>query len=303
MASDLSTITTFRNGSLTVLRGLLCNSVVSPSTKRAYAKAFDEFVAIACGRPISRAVLFEYRASMVGEGLSAATINQRLCAIRKLVHEGRENGLLDSVEAVRITSVPGVPQQGIRLGHWLTPEEAQHLLAVPDRTHLIGKRDFAILSVLVYCALRREEFAGIDLRLIQKREDRWVIADLIGKRGRVRTVPVPFAAKQAIDDWTAAAAITSGPVFRRMRKGGAITGVAVSAWAVWDVVVKAAALAGIESLSPHDLRRTCAKLCRETGGELEQIQSLLGHEDLSTTAKYLNSIQKIRNAVNDRIAL
>jgi integrase len=88
-----------------------------------------------------------------------------------------------------------------------------------------------------------------------------------------------------------------------MRKGGAVTEFALSAWAIWDVVVTAAKAAGIDHLGPHDLRRTCAKLRRNAGGELEQVQALLGHEDLSTTARYLNSTQQIQNAVNDRIAL
>jgi integrase len=141
------------------------------------------------------------------------------------------------------------------------------------------------------------------MRLIQLREGRWVIADLIGKRGRVRTVPIPAAAKDALDEWTSAVGITSGPIWRAMRKGGAITGLGLSAWAIWDVVVTAAKAAGISHLGPHDLRRTCAKLCRKAGGELEQVQALLGHEDLSTTAHYLNSTQQIQHAVNDRIAL
>lgn len=144
------------------LRQMLCNSVVSPHTRRAYAKAFDDIFTLAAGRAISRPLFYEYRVSMIEEGLSAATINQRLCAIRKLVNEARENDLIDPAEAVRITSVPGVPQGGIRLGHWLSEVESKRLLAVPNRTRLIGKRNFAILSVLVHCALRREELAAID---------------------------------------------------------------------------------------------------------------------------------------------
>jgi integrase len=282
---------------------MLSNSVVSRHTKRAYLTAFDDLIELAAGRPISRMMLMEYRASLIAEGLSAATINQRLCGVRKLVNEARENGLIDPAEAVRLTSVPGVPQNGVRLGTWLTKEETQRLLATVDRTELIGKRNFAILSVLCHCALRREENAKLETSRIQQREGRWVVADLIGKRGRVRTVPIPAAAKDALDEWTSASGITSGPIWRGMRRGGAVTGLGLSAWSVWDVVVTAAKAAGIDHLGPHDLRRTCAKLCRKAGGELEQIQALLGHEDLSTTARYLNSTQQIQHAVNDRIAL
>jgi integrase len=281
---------------LTALRKMLSNSLVSRHTERAYLGAFNDLCELAAGRPISRLILMEYRASMVADGLSAATINQRLCAIRKLVNEARDSGLIDPAEAVRLTSVPGVPQSGVRLGRWLTKEETQLILATVDRTELIGKRNFAILSVLCHCALRREEQAKLDTSLIQRREGRWVIADLIGKRGRVRTVPIPQAAKDALDEWTRAAEITSGPIFRRMRKGGAVTGIALSAWTIWEVVVTAAKAAGIDHLGPHDLRRTCAKLCRKAGGELEQIQALLGHEDLSTTSRYLNSTQQIQHA-------
>ena len=60
-------------------------------------------------------------------------------------------------------------------------------------------------------------------------------------------------------------------------------------------------IVGIERLTPHDLRRTCAKLCRKSGGDLEQIQFLLGHSSIQTTEKYLGCEQDIVNAVNDRI--
>ena len=288
---------------MTALRKMLSDSVVSRHTQRAYLTAFDDLLRVAEGQPISRRILTEYRASMLKAGLSAATVNQRLCAIRKLVNEARENGIIDPAEAVRITSVSGVPQSGVRLGHWLDSEESKRLLEVPDRTRLIGKRDFAVLSVLVYCALRREELATVDISRLQTREGRWAFVDIVGKRGRRRTIPVPLAAKFAIDEWTTAAGISSGFLFRRMRKGEILTTSPMSAWSVWDVVVGSAKEAGIPDLAPHDLRRTCAKLCRQEGGELEQIQALLGHEDLSTTAAYLNSTQDIRNAVNDRIAL
>jgi integrase len=287
------------------LRTLLCDAVVSPHSRRAYAKALDDFLALSAAnqQPICRASLMAYRTHMIAQGLSASTINQRLCAMRKLVSEARDNGLLDAIEAERILTVPGVPEEGIRLGTWLTADETRRLLAVPDRSRLIGKRGYAILSVLVHCALRREELARLEISRIQQREGRWVIADLVGKRKRVRTVPLPAPAKLAIDEWMSAARINSGPLFRCLRKGGVVTEAPLSAWSIWDVVVRAAAAAGIERIGPHDLRRTCAKLCRRNGGKLEQIQYLMGHATLLTTEKYLGGQQHIGNAPNDHLNL
>jgi len=284
---------------------MLSNSLVSAHTRRAYIAAFNEFFELVTetGRPVCRALLMEYRAQLIDQGLSASTTNVRLSAIRKLVSEARDNNVLDPVEAARILTVPGVPLRGVRLGNWLTPEEARRLLAVPDRGTLIGRRAFAILSVLVYCALRREELARLETRHMQRREGRWVIADLIGKRGRVRTVPIPDAAKAALDDWLGAAGIESGFLFRQMFKGGRIRKAAISSWNVWNTVVTAAKAAEINHLGPHDLRRSCAKFCRKAGGDIEQVQELLGHEDISTTVLYLGTKQEIRQAVNDRIAL
>jgi integrase len=293
-----------RNSSIS-LRSLLCNSIVSGHTKRAYIKAFDDFLVLAelnnC--PVSRALFMEYRTIMIDQGLSSSTINVRLSGIRKLIREARDAELLDPAKAELITSVAGVPQHGMRLGNWLTEPQTKELLAVPDRTRLKGKRDFAILSTLAHSALRRAELAGLDTKKLQLREGRWVIVDLIGKRGRVRTVPLPISAKDAIDSWTGAAGITSGPVFRRLSKGGRVLAGRLSGWAIWDVVTTSAQAIGVENFGAHDMRRTCARLCRQKGGELEQIQFLLGHESIQTTEGYLGSRQEIAVAVNDGLCL
>lgn len=55
----------------------------------------------------------------------------------------------------------------------------------------------------------------------------------------------------------------------------------------WDVVRNAATAAGINTLAPHDLRRTCVRLCHLAGGELDQIQFLLVHVSIQTTERYL----------------
>ena len=115
----------------------------------------------------------------------------------------------------------------------------------------------------------------------QVREDHCVIADLVGKGKHIRTVPVPLWAKRAVDEWTGAAAITGGMIFRRSRLDK-IWRDGISPKAIWHVVKAAAKRADIKNLAPHDLRRTCARLCHLAGGELEQIQFLLGHASVQT---------------------
>jgi len=135
------------------------------------------------------------------------------------------------------------------------------------------------------------------------REGRWVLADLLGKGRRVRTVAVPLWVKQGINAWQTAAGIDEGRLLRSIRKGGKRVGEALSDWAVWDVVQKFAHEIGIERFGAHDLRRTCAKLCRKAGGDLEQIKFLLGHSSIQTTERYLGSEQEIVVAVNDNLGL
>ena len=73
---------------------------------------------------------------------------------------------------------------------------------------------------------------------------------------------------------------------------------------IWPVVFHYARATSLGKLAPHDLRRTCAKLCRrKSGGELEQIQLLLGHASIQTTERYLGTEQNLSVAVNDVLGL
>jgi integrase len=130
-----------------------------------------------------------------------------------------------------------------------------------------------------------------------------VIADLIGKGRHVRTVPIPTWVKTAVDAWPAAAGITDGPAFRAINKAGRVWGDGMCAKVLWDVVRAAATRAGIDTLAPHDLRRTCARLCHLAGGELDQIQFLRGHVSIQMTERYVGCKQRLRIAVNDRLGV
>jgi integrase len=220
-----------------------------------------------------------------------------------LIGEAHRNGIIGAEEAANLSGVPNLSQKGTRVGNWLTRDQSKELLTVPDRTTIKGRRDYCILALLVGCALRRRELSTLALEDIQLREGRWLIVDLVGKGGRVRTVAIPVWVKQAITAWQTAAKIEKGRLLRPLSKSGRILGEELGDWAIWSVVEASAKEIGIEHFGAHDLRRTCAKLCRKNGGDLEQIKFLLGHSSIQTTERYLGSEQEIVVAVNDNLGL
>ena len=164
----------------------------------------------------------------------------------------------------------------MRLGNWLTVEQGTRLLANVERESLRGIRNYAILAMLIGCGLRRGELLGLRVDSIQSREERWVIADLLGKAGHIRTVPIPAWVKTGVEKWMESSEITDGILFRSIDKRGRVWGTGMTPKVLWEIVKAAAARADIPKLAPHDLRRTCARLCHLAGGELDQIQFLLG---------------------------
>ncbi len=281
--------------------------VNSEETRRAYGQALAGFLRAqaAAGAPaITPELVLGYRHGLLEAGRSASTVNVHLAAIKALVRRAAEAALISPALLAAFEQIPSVPVRGRRQGNWLTREQAQELLALPDRATLKGKRDYAILAVLLGCALRRAELvAEVRIDRLQKRENRWVLVDILGKGRRVRTVAVPAWVQAALASWIEAAAIREGAVFRAVRKNGTAWGKGLTPGAALQVVRGYAERIGIGRLAPHDLRRTCAKLCRKRGGDLEQIKFLLGHESIQTTERYLGSEQELATAVNDNTGL
>ncbi|MGA2271352.1 MAG: tyrosine-type recombinase/integrase [Bryobacteraceae bacterium] len=297
---------TLRLPDLDQAKSAVLSSLPSQESRRGYRHAIEEFIAWYCSEPrlsFNKTVVTRYRIHLESRQLAPGTINGRLAAVRRLAYEAADSGLLSPELAAGIRRVKGAKYLGIRLGNWLTTEQARALCQVPDCTTLKGKRDRALLAILLGCGLRRRDAAELDTCHFQRREDHWAIVDLVGKGRHVRTVPVPEWVKAAIDSRLAAANIGEGRLFRCVCRAGKTWGDGMTERVVWHVVKDCAKQAGIEKLAPHDLRRTCARLCHAAGGQLEQIQFLLGHVSVQTTEKYLGCRQRIRGAVNGRIGI
>jgi site-specific recombinase XerD len=306
--------TTKRHKPKTILRfpdleqskNAVVNSLAAASSQESYAHAIDEFIGWYCSEPrlaFNRTIVLRYRFFLEQKNLAPSTINVRLAAVRRLAYEASDSGLLSPESAAGIRRVKGAKRLGTRIGNWLTADQCRSLLRARSADTLRGKRDRAILAVLIGCGLRRAELVGLHTEDLQIREEHWVVADLIGKGKHIRTVPMPSWVKQAVDTWAQAAGISTGFIFRAVSRNGGVWGDHITPKAIWHVVKGAARHAGIANLAPHDLRRSCARLCHLAGGELEQIQFLLGHVSVQTTERYLGCKQKLRNAVNDGIDL
>ena len=122
--------------------------------------------------------------------------------------------------AAGIRRVKGVKKLGIRLGNWLTPEQAKSLWQAPDTSQLRGKRDCALLAILVACGLRRHEIAKLRVDHLQQREGHWAIVGMVGKGGHMRTIPMPDWDYGALGEWMAAVGVQAGKLFRKVSSAG-----------------------------------------------------------------------------------
>jgi site-specific recombinase XerD len=288
-----------------LITSLVLDGISSRHTRRAYSQALDEFLIWfhdVPEREFNKAAVQQYRAELETKGLAPSSINVRLSAIRRLALEAADNGMMAPELAAGIARAKGAKRGGRRLGHWLTVEQAQQLLALPDLTTLKGNRDSAVLAILLGAGLRRAELTTLDCEHIQEREGRWVIVDLTGKRNRLRSVPIPLWTHAAILRWKEAAAISEGAVFRSVTRHGHLRMRRLSSQGVFTIVKTYADQLHIV-LCPHDLRRSFARFAHTGLAPLEQIQLSLGHASVATTEIYLGVKQNLHDAPCDRLGL
>src|SRR3979490_2446068 len=165
-------------------KNAVLNSLAAVSSQESYAHAIDEFIVWCCSEPrlaFNRTVVLRYRYFLEQKNLAPSTINVRLAAVRRLAYEASDTGLLSPELAAGIRRVRGAKRLGVRIGNWLTVEQSGPLLRESPSDSLRGKRDRAILALLIGCGLRRAELAALETDDFQVREEHWVIADLIGK--------------------------------------------------------------------------------------------------------------------------
>lgn len=137
----------------------------SPDAQRCYRFAIDDFIDWYCSKPrlgFNKAAVLGYRLELEFRHLASSTINLRLAAVRRLAYEAADTSLMSPESAVGIRRVKGAKQLGVRLGNWLTADQAKALLDPADIGTVRGKRSRAILALCLTCGLRRSELAHLN---------------------------------------------------------------------------------------------------------------------------------------------
>jgi site-specific recombinase XerD len=198
-------------------KSAVLNSLPSLNSRRSYDHAIRDFIEWYCSEPrlaFNKTVVTRYRIDLEQRRYAPSTISLRLAAVRRLAYEASDCGLLSPDLAAGIRRVKGAKRLGVRVGNWLSAEQSKTLIAAPSGLTLRDVRNRAVLSMLIGCGLRRAEIVTVNVEDFELREEHWVLADLVGKGGHMRTVPVPGWVKRAVDVWTKDAGIQAGTLFR-----------------------------------------------------------------------------------------
>lgn len=224
------------------------------------------------------------RSRLSDSGLSAASINATLCAIRGVAREAWNLGLMSTDDYTRINGVKGLRSSRLPSGRMLSPGEIAALFHAcrADKT-AAGRRDAAILGLLLGAGLRRSECAELQLSDFNPEDGSLRVR---GKGDKERLTYLNNGALDALLDWIAIRGDDAGPLLTRVNQRGVIQPEGLTDQAIYNALAKRASEAEVAHFSPHDLRRTTASNLIDLTGDLSAVQGLLGHASVNTTVRY-----------------
>lgn len=262
----------------------------NPRTRRAYGIDLSEFMAYAGIsqaeelRLITRAHVLAWRSSLEGRALSSATIRRKLAALSSLFdfmcdRNAASGNPVRGVRRPRVDSIEGKTPA-------LANEEARTLLDAPSAESLKGRRDRALLAVLLFHGLRRAELSALRVQDVLRRSGVLHIR-VHGKGGKLRHIVLHPTASKRLEEYLQMAShggSADAPIFQPLRS----TGAPLTPDGIYKIVQTCVAMAGLVApgLGVHGLRTTAATCALEHGADLAQVQAWLGHSSITTTRLY-----------------
>ncbi len=229
--------------------------------------------------------LVAIRTRAVESGLAPASVNLLLAALRRVMRESFNLGLIDADTLLRAQAIKNVKGSREPAGRRVSSGELAGILDCLDLERPAGLRDAALICLAYAAGLRRSELAALELTNLDDKGNELELR-LIGKGNRERLVYVNNGALEAIRDYLAVRGMEPGPLFFATRKSGElIQGHGVNAQSIYGLLSRRAQAAGVE-LRPHDLRRTFVSDLLDSGVDISTVASMAGHSNVNTTARY-----------------
>lgn len=233
---------------------------------------------------------------MQQSGLAPNTINTYLSALKGILKQAWLSKLIDPDDYQRIKALNSVRGRRLSTGRALQRDEIKRLFLScdADDNTLTGKRDSAIIALMVGCGFRRSEIININIGDVDIEQNRIRVT---GKGNKDRANPLPEQLLDRLSLWlstrkTLPSAMCSAPLFVRVRRHQSVTCDRLNAQSIYYILNKRGVSEAIAQFSPHDLRRTFATALFDSGQDIRTVQVALGHENIETTAIYDKSGDK-----------
>lgn len=225
--------------------------------------------------------------AILSENYGAGTANKMMTAVKQTLHAAWNLGQMTTDDYMRAVDVKGLPGNVLdqAAGRCLRAGEKVALFkaCTDDKKPIAAARDAAIIAVGFGCGLRRQEIADMDVTAIQNDSLSLVIT---GKRNKTRLIPMPHGTRIWLNAWLKKRGTAPGRIFQAVDKADNIKRDSISPQSVQKILTRRAKIAGIQNITPHDMRRTYATELIQAGTPMPVAQKLMGHASVATTAKY-----------------
>jgi integrase/recombinase XerD len=225
------------------------------------------------------------RSTLQKQGKSANTINLTLSACRGVMKSCFNLNLIKADQLMQINEVKRVSNKKLPSGRCLSQKETKALLAACRRDKTIaGKRDLAIIILMLATGLRRSEVTALNSQDYITRNGELIVME--GKGNKQRVIYIQTNARQLIRPWLDCRGKEDGNLFYPINNHNEIIIRKMNSQSIYDLIKKRSIEAKIESCTPHDFRRTFVTRLLEAGVDINTVRQLAGHSDIQTTARY-----------------
>ena len=225
------------------------------------------------------------RSTLQNQGKSANTINLTLSACRGVMKACFNLSLIKADQLISINEVKRVRGKRLPSGRSLSHQETKALIAACKRDKTInGRRDLAVIALMLASGLRRSEVVALDIENYDTNNGQLLV--MAGKGNKQRVVFIQTDARRLIKPWIDCRGKEVGKLFQSIRNKNDILNRKMNSQSIYDLIKKRSIEANIANCKPHDFRRTFVTRLLESGVDINTVRQLVGHSDIQTTARY-----------------